>query len=138
MAFINLPETGASNYKAPVATSGDLPATGNSAGDMRVLTDTNQIVVWDAGSSAWVVTGGGGGGGGFVERFTLDAGDLAAKNVTLGTSPTDPGSIQFVVIGGPDQNKDVDFSLSGTTVSWNGLALDGILEIGDQLIISYS
>lgn len=85
------------------------------------------------------VTGSGGSpppsSGYYTQIFVLDALQVAAKSVTLSLAPTTPTSTLFMVRGGPSQGYSLDFTVSGNTVSWNGLALDGILEIGDQITI---
>jgi hypothetical protein len=61
-SFRNIPGlSGNESWKDPVATVGDLPASGNTAGDARVVTATNTIYIWSG--SAWVAVGGGGGSG---------------------------------------------------------------------------
>lgn len=42
------------NWLAPVATRADLPMTGNSDGDTRMITDENVAVTWDDQSGVWV------------------------------------------------------------------------------------
>ncbi len=49
--------TAYSGYKAPVTTVGNLPLSGNNAGDMRVTLDTDEAWVWDADNSRWVNVG---------------------------------------------------------------------------------
>lgn len=44
------------NWKAAVATYGDLPAVGNTNGDLRVVLDEDTVYTWDAGTASWVVT----------------------------------------------------------------------------------
>ena len=73
-----------------------------------------------------------------TEIFTLSAGDITAKQITLTNTPTDNSLVRMVVIDGVEQENGADFSVSGTTVSWNGLGLDGILITGDKLIFGFN
>lgn len=56
--------TNARSWKTSVATVGALPASGNTAGDARVVLSSSVIYVWDG--AAWQSSGGGGGGSGTV------------------------------------------------------------------------
>lgn len=74
----------------------------------------------------------------FVETFTLLSGDITNKYVTLSGTPTDPTKTTLTVIGGPMQEYSSDFIVSGSNVDWNGLFLDGVLQIGDKLVVQYN
>lgn len=54
--FIKYPEFGAPEWKAPVPTIGDLPATGNNPGDIRLVDATGQIFYWNG--TTWVPVSG--------------------------------------------------------------------------------
>lgn len=73
-----------------------------------------------------------------TERFTLSALNISNKSVTLAHTPATPNTILVNPIGGIPQNYAVDFTVSGATLSWNGLFLDGVLEENDVLLISYA
>jgi len=73
-----------------------------------------------------------------VDKRTLDATDISNKFVTLDEVPTDTTDTRLVVIGGIEQEYGADFVVSGSTVDWNGLGLDGVLAIGDKLVIIYN
>jgi hypothetical protein len=49
---------GKTGWRAPVATSGSLPTTGNRDGDVRIALDTLVPYVWDASALSWGVLGG--------------------------------------------------------------------------------
>lgn len=55
-------------WKESVATSSDLPSTGNISGDARVTLDTSNIWVWSG--SSWIDSATGGGGG--ITQLTGD------------------------------------------------------------------
>lgn len=87
-----------------------------------------------------VVSGGGGGGGGStieVEYRTITSGEAGTKSLTLSMTPTSPTQVVFGVGGGGTQIYGTDFTVTGTTLSWSGTALDGILTTGDQVVIQY-
>jgi len=73
-----------------------------------------------------------------VNKFTLSAGQIAAKQVTLTDTPTTANITRLIVIGGLEQDQSVDFSISGNVVSWNGLGLDGVLAENDKIIVIFN
>ena len=73
-----------------------------------------------------------------VQKYTLTPTDIAAKSVTLSQAPTTANLTRLTVINGPEQDYGPDFVVSGTTLSWSGLFLDGVLVSGDKLIVSYN
>jgi len=72
-----------------------------------------------------------------VEQITLDAGHIAAKEVTLANAPLVAANVKLNIVGGIRQQYGVDFVVSGSDLSWNSLGLDGLLEVGDILIVDY-
>ena len=72
-----------------------------------------------------------------VEYRTLTAGEIAAKEITLGQTPKTANKVILDVPSGTPQEYAVDFTVSGTTLSWNGLGLDGALISGDVIRIMY-
>lgn len=102
---------------------------------MSVVFDpfTGQII--DTGSSS----GGGGGGSSFiVDLFTLDSTDISNKFIILSSTPQDSSKVLLSVITGIDQDNGTDYSVTGTTLSWNALGLDSLLEAGMKLVVTYS
>ena len=73
-----------------------------------------------------------------VEKFTLDGTDITNKYVTIAVAPTDATDTRLMIIGGVEQEYSVDFTVTGLQVGWNGLGLDGFLEVGDDLIVVYN
>jgi hypothetical protein len=86
-----------------------------------------------------VPSSGGGGGGADVdvEYRIISAGEATAKSLTLAAAPADSAEVVFGVEGGGVQILGLDFNVSGSTLTWNGLALDGIINAGDQVYILY-
>jgi hypothetical protein len=72
-----------------------------------------------------------------TEYRTISAGEATAKALTLSNSPSISGEVNLDVIGGGPQFYGDDFIVSGSTLDWNGLGLDGLLAAGDKLRISY-
>jgi hypothetical protein len=65
----------------------------------------------------------------------LSSGEATAKSVVLPFAPSTPGQTMLDVIGGGAQVYGDDFSVSGSTLTWAGLGLDGLLAAGDQVRI---
>lgn len=51
--YSRYPTIASGSWKAPVATAANLPATGNSPGDVRAVLDTDTLYVWNG--SAWIL-----------------------------------------------------------------------------------
>lgn len=79
-----------------------------------------------------------GGGSYNVDKVTLTGTEITNKSLTLGGAPSVAADTRLIVIEGIEQEYGADFTVSGSTLSWNGLGLDGLLEIGDKLIIVYN
>lgn len=73
-----------------------------------------------------------------VEKLTLNASDISNKQITLSATPTTASDTRLTVIEGIEQDYSIDFTVSGSTLSWNGLGLESILEDGDKLVIIYN
>ncbi len=121
-----------------------LVRTGNALkGTLRITTVNNEDMFYsyDMGTSAWDDVG-------YiiqaeiriVEEFTLTSTDITNKKVTLTYAPVNGDYVTLDVYGGGAQDNGVDFSVNTATkeVSWSTLGLDGILEAGDILRITYS
>jgi hypothetical protein len=69
--------------------------------------------------------------------ITLSSGDISAKKVVLSATPSFT-NIFLQPEGGIPQVYGEDFILiNGNEISWDGLGLDGFLEAGERLFISY-
>lgn len=74
----------------------------------------------------------------FSQYFhTVTAGEITAKQITLPNAPIVANETVLDVIGGTSQQYSIDYSVSGTTLTWNGYALDGQVTAGDILRILY-
>lgn len=75
-----------------------------------------------------------------VEPFTLGASDITNKYITLASAPVAAGKVIVLIKGAPNQFYGEDFQMnsgSPTRLEWGGMGLDGLLEVGDKLTVSY-
>lgn len=72
-----------------------------------------------------------------TEYRTVTAGEDLAKALVLSGLPSTPTEVILDVISGGPQFYGDDFTVSGSTLSWSGLGLDGLLLAGDKVRISY-
>lgn len=72
-----------------------------------------------------------------VDELTLTATNITNGTVTLSGTPSAPSAVVCFPDGGPAQKYGVDFTVTGTTLSWSGLGLASSLSAGDILIVSY-
>lgn len=72
-----------------------------------------------------------------VETITLNATMLSNKSFSLSNAPVEPAKIELTPIGGIQQVYGVDYQYINGVVSWNGLGLDGFLELDEQIIVRY-
>lgn len=74
----------------------------------------------------------------YTQKFTLSAPQATAKSVNLANAPTDASKTVLVVRGAAGTAYLTDFIVSGTTLSWGGLALDGLLSTGDEITVLHN
>ncbi|MEJ5352443.1 MAG: hypothetical protein WHS65_12715 [Melioribacteraceae bacterium] len=101
----------------------------------------DRAYTYDGDTSAWIELGGiAQQEVDVVEEFTLTSTDITNKKVTLTYTPVNMNYVRLDVIGGGAQDNGADFTVNTTTreLSWSGLGLDGILEAGDVLRITYN
>lgn len=72
-----------------------------------------------------------------TDRYTVTPAMLAARRVSLSDAPADPLAVELCVHHGIEQKPGVDFSISGAELSWDGLALELLLESGDSFSVRY-
>jgi hypothetical protein len=100
-------------------------------------------------SDFFVSYGGGGSGGGggtgnsiVIDTFTLNASDITNKGVILSKIPTAPAKVVVIIADAPGQEYNVDYTVDSNlapnqTLDWTGLALEGVLTVGDVLEVIY-
>lgn len=69
----------------------------------------------------------------FIE---LSAAQVLAKQIELPSAPQT--EVLLDVVGGTLQKQNVDFVVTGNLLSWTGLSLELLLEVGNYLTISYT
>lgn len=72
-----------------------------------------------------------------TEKIMLTPTDITNKTVTLSSIVATPFKTRMTVVGGPEQEILADFTVSGNILGWSGTTLDGVLENGDELIITH-
>lgn len=81
-----------------------------------------------------------GGGAGNVEEFTIIAADLVNKYLLVTADITIEENTKFEIETLAPQFHTNDFVIDAVNkkmVKWNGLGLDGLIELGDQVTITY-
>lgn len=73
-----------------------------------------------------------------TEKITLIQANIDDGNVPLIETPSDPSTVKMFIEGGTNQVVGDSYVVVGSTLSWQSLDLDGFLEVGDTLVISYS
>lgn len=72
------------------------------------------------------------------QYYTINATDITNKYITLEHEPVDPNKVDVVIYGGVHQKSNVDFLVTGDTLSWDSLALETLIELNQSLVITYS
>lgn len=73
-----------------------------------------------------------------VEYITLTASQVGSKSVTLMHTPRTSSEVILDIIGGGPQEYSQDYTITGTSLSWAGKALDGTLTVGERIRVIYS
>ena len=72
-----------------------------------------------------------------VVYVTLSLADIANKYVDIAVPPGAGGKLKMYTIGGTALEYGTDYIVSGLTVDWNGLTLDGLVAAGDKFQLVY-
>lgn len=92
----------------------------------------------DATTRSWVLEQISGTTTFMVENFTLDETDITNKYVTLPQIPNPADETILIVKHAPGQHYGDDYNIVSTNrLSWSGLALDGVLAVGDKITVLY-
>lgn len=71
------------------------------------------------------------------ETVTLTEAHVLEKKFALSFTPKAREAVRFVPDGGPEQRLGIDYEVTGNEILWNGLTLDGFLEIGETIRVVY-
>lgn len=72
-----------------------------------------------------------------TDVFTLTSLDITEKKVTLSKTPLFPSSVKLIPDGGIEQRINIDYLVNTNEIIWNGLTLDGFLEEGETVRVTY-
>lgn len=72
-----------------------------------------------------------------VEYHTITLAELTAKQFTMTEAPTDASNTLVDILQGSSQQYSVDFNIAGDILNWNGLGMDGIVNVGDVIRLAY-
>jgi hypothetical protein len=72
-----------------------------------------------------------------TDVITITSTHIVEKKFSLTTAPKSSYSIRFLPDGGIEQRFQVDYDIVANDIVWDGLELDGFLEIGDVIRVSY-
>ena len=73
----------------------------------------------------------------FTEYHTITAGEEIAESFSLAATPGNSSLVLVDIIGGGSQQYAVDFVIAGSTFTWSGFALSGVLEENDIVRLYY-
>lgn len=75
----------------------------------------------------------------YSETIIITNVNLMTKTITLSKAVQNPTRTKIFPQGGPTQIYSTDFTVvSPNIITWGNMGLDGLLEIGDQIVIEYS
>ena len=127
-----------SDHKIYTSVNGSLNGADIADGTMFFSKADNSIYIYDAANSTFVLAGGASSESITVTHF-LTASEASAKSFTLShaiAAGKESNILCFVC--GIAQAAGVDFTASGSSISWNGKGLDDIgLVEGDMFILHY-
>lgn len=77
-----------------------------------------------------------------IEKFLISPTDVTNKGVVVANIPINPANVILSYIGFGEQLYSVDFTVNSNlvanqTIDWTGLGLDGVIQAGDNLTITY-
>lgn len=74
----------------------------------------------------------------YTDNFEVTPLAISQKQVVLSHTPTQPTKVELSVFGGIEQRPNVDFIVTGDVLSWSGLALELLLDVGTAFTVRYS
>jgi hypothetical protein len=104
------------------------------SGPLNIIGGTN-VTVTPSGSQITISSTGS--GGQIAYTHTLTSADITNKYFSLPSVPSVANLTLLTVVGGPMQEYGTDYIVVGSSLTWSGLFLDGVLNAGDVLIAEY-
>lgn len=90
----------------------------------------------DAAIAAAVI--GGGGSVPYMQRVSIDNTIVTNKGFPLDHTPVNPQAVMLIPHGGIPQRPGLDYNVTGNSLSWNSLGLDGFLGTSDIVDVYYN
>jgi hypothetical protein len=72
-----------------------------------------------------------------TEKVILTLSDITNMGVTLPSVPYFSESVMVIPVGGIPQVNGIDFDIIDDFLTWEDLGLEGILEVGEMLVVHY-
>lgn len=72
-----------------------------------------------------------------IEAVTITQNEINNKQIILSSTPSAPETVTMFIVGGLPQVYGIDFTVEANVLKWNGLGLEGFLEVNDVLIIQH-
>jgi hypothetical protein len=72
------------------------------------------------------------------DEVTITADHISQKKILLSELPTGPNSVRLVPFEGIEQLNGIQFRIIGQFLSWNGLGLDGHIDVGQKFFVFYT
>lgn len=72
------------------------------------------------------------------ELIEINQNQIDNKSITLTSLPLNPTASKFTFINGTVQLYGIDYVIDGQNIDWQGLGLDGFIEVGDLVLIEYN
>lgn len=129
-------ESSGGKYLGSFATPADLPAP-SAEGDFALVEATGTFWWWDASVPGWVEIGAKTPSSYRKEIRSLTSSEITNAAISLADTPDVSEPVTFTVLGGAPNVRTLSFSVSGSTLSWRGSDMDGILEVGDDIMVDY-
>jgi len=73
-----------------------------------------------------------------VEHKTITLAQANAKEIVLSNTPTDSTKVVLDIISGTPQENGFDFGVVGNVLTWDGFALETVMEENDKIRIIYT
>ena len=110
----------------------------------NIPAETGEVLKWNGNEYVPSPDNISDGTSGHTMDIILSATDISNKYIDLESVPLAPTLVRVTVVGGIEQDFPVDFVLvmDGMSelkrLSWDGLGLEQLLEIDDELIVEYN